>query len=505
MQVPQTPDNEAQRLDMLYALAMLDTPPEERFDRITRLARFMFDVPIALLSLVDTSRQWFKSKQGVTQCETHRDISFCGHAILQNDIFEIPDATLDQRFANNPMVTAEQGIRFYAGVPLILNDVAIGMLCIKDYKARCLTQEQKTAFKELSAIVLAELVIDMQSRENHALRAKQQELLRFARVAEQSSSAVVITDTAGYVQWVNAEFSRMSGYPLAELINRKPGSVLQGPASDPHTIAQMRQALQRQQGFEVDIINYLPNGSPYWAHIKCNPIFDELGSLQGFMAIETDITSQKSFAEQLQQQLHALEILNDIATTSETDWAFQLEGALAKAAKYLKMELALINIIEGDKAIVHTLYPTDCNGVKKGQHFVLAETYCDITMQTGDIVVITQMSQSPYRVHSCFQHFALESFLGIPLLLADKQIGSLSFAAALPRSEPFNTAELLFFRLFARWISSAMERQQVTQLVQYNEHRLRSLFELSPIGIALNDYQTGKFIDLNQALVNATG
>lgn len=232
MQVPDIPDNETPRLSVLYDLAVLDTPPEVHFDRITRLACFMFNVPIAVVSMVDVNRQWFKSKQGLSQCETHRDISFCGHAILQRDVFEIPDATLDPRFADNPMVTAEQGIRFYAGVPLLINDLAIGMLCIKDFQARSLNVQQKIALQDLAAIVVAELLVDFKSRENITLRAKQQELLKFARVAEQSSSAVLITDGAGYVQWVNAQFTRMSGYQLVELINRKPGSVLQGPATD---------------------------------------------------------------------------------------------------------------------------------------------------------------------------------------------------------------------------------------------------------------------------------
>ncbi len=109
--------NEEARLASLHSLDILDTPPEERFDRITRVAAELFGVPIALISLVDSDRQWFKSCYGIKATETPRDISFCAHAILGNDIFYVPDTKRDPRFADNPLAN-EQNIRFYAGMPL---------------------------------------------------------------------------------------------------------------------------------------------------------------------------------------------------------------------------------------------------------------------------------------------------------------------------------------------------------------------------------------------------
>ncbi len=130
MQTPDIPDYEPERLAALQRLNLLDTESESRFDRITRLAQRLFQVPIALVSLVDSDRQWFKSKQGLDACETGRDISFCGHAILGSGIFEIPDATQDTRFADNPLVTGAPDIRFYAGAPLQSADgFNIGTLC----------------------------------------------------------------------------------------------------------------------------------------------------------------------------------------------------------------------------------------------------------------------------------------------------------------------------------------------------------------------------------------
>lgn len=123
---PPIPPDEQQRLAVLRSLHILDTPPEERFDRITRTAQRLFNVPIALISLIDAHRQWFKSCQGLPVSETPRGISFCGHAILADTPLIIPDALLDPRFADNPLVTGEPRIRFYAGDAADTGDCVLG-------------------------------------------------------------------------------------------------------------------------------------------------------------------------------------------------------------------------------------------------------------------------------------------------------------------------------------------------------------------------------------------
>lgn len=158
MQAPDYPANEARRLQALYETRLLDSPVEERFDRITRLAKRLFGVPIALVSLVDKDRQWFKSKQGLEACQTSREISFCSHAILQTDLFLVPDASLDPRFSDNPLVTGEPKIRFYAGVPLVTIDgFSIGSFCIIDNTPRDFTLTDQNTLEDLAAIVMAEI------------------------------------------------------------------------------------------------------------------------------------------------------------------------------------------------------------------------------------------------------------------------------------------------------------------------------------------------------------
>src|SRR3954447_6494319 len=169
--------NEKQRLKVLWQYEILDTVPEEVFDDLTELAARICEAPIALISLIDEDRQWFKSKVGVTVTETSRDISFCAHAIKQTDLFIIPDATQDLRFANNPLVTSDPKIRFYAGAPLITPDgYALGTLCVIDKVPRELRPEQRQALRVLARHVMTQLELRRHSRELARAHADRDEI-----------------------------------------------------------------------------------------------------------------------------------------------------------------------------------------------------------------------------------------------------------------------------------------------------------------------------------------
>lgn len=155
---PATPLDESTRMETLRSLKLLDTAPEERFDRLTRLAKRMFGVPISLVSIVDSDRQWFKSKQGLEAEQTPRDISFCGHAILGDEIFMVPNALEDERFADNPLVTNDPNIRFYAGCPLkVFNGSKLGTLCIIDREPREFNEEDLSVLKDLAVMAEQEI------------------------------------------------------------------------------------------------------------------------------------------------------------------------------------------------------------------------------------------------------------------------------------------------------------------------------------------------------------
>ena len=155
---PPTPQNEAERLRSLKLYRVMDTGAEAAFDDLTRLAAAICGTPISLISLIDEHRQWFKSRVGVDATHTSRDVSFCGHAIVKNEVFIVDDALKDPRFADNPLVTADPSIRFYAGMPLVMGDgSALGTLCVIDREARQLSDMQIGALKVLSQAVVTQL------------------------------------------------------------------------------------------------------------------------------------------------------------------------------------------------------------------------------------------------------------------------------------------------------------------------------------------------------------
>lgn len=200
---PPVPENEKERLEALRALKILDSSPEERYDRLTRLAQRLFDVPIALISLVDENRQWFKSKQGLDGEETDRDVSFCAHAINGNDVMIVNDAIKDTRFNDNPFVTGDPNVRFYAGYPIESpGKLKMGTLCLIDRKPRELNGIELSLLQNLGRLVENELAADTSLSTQLSGDAEQRFFLRVLR----------------YVM----EFSRGMNFPMGMIIVQTP-------------------------------------------------------------------------------------------------------------------------------------------------------------------------------------------------------------------------------------------------------------------------------------------
>lgn len=160
---PPIPENEHERLKALYDLEILDTQEERVFEGLTSLAAYICKTPMALITLVDSDRQWFKSRYNISETQTSRDVSFCAHAITQDGIFNIPDATMDERFSDNPFVTGEFRLRFYAGSPVTTPEgYKVGTLCVVDQVPRDLSEGQQAALRELSYQVASQLELRRQ-------------------------------------------------------------------------------------------------------------------------------------------------------------------------------------------------------------------------------------------------------------------------------------------------------------------------------------------------------
>jgi PAS domain S-box-containing protein len=297
------PANETERLQALQRQHILDTPPEAAFDRITRLAAQLFGVPISLVSLVDRDRQWFKSCFGLDLRQTDRQLSFCAHAILSDDVFVVPDATQDERFANNALVTGELGIRFYAGAPLKTRDgFNLGSLCIIDTRPRHFSEQDIANLKDLAALVIDELELREAARNllKEADERKQSEsrlrLLESAVV--HANDAILITeaepidDEGPRILYVNKAFTRMTGYSEEEVLGKTP-RILQGPDTDRTSLDKIRTALQKWKPIVVELVNYRKDGTPFWEELSIVPVADETGWFTHWVSIQRDMTERK--------------------------------------------------------------------------------------------------------------------------------------------------------------------------------------------------------------------
>ena len=208
---PLIPVEERERVALLHQFQILDTEREESFDRLTRLASLITGAPIALISLVDHDRQWFKSRHGLEVEQTARDTSFCGHAILADEVMVIADAALDDRFADNPLVTGDPFIRFYAGVPLVARDgYRLGTLCVIDTEPRRgLSSVESEGLMALSRTVVDEIELRLATE---TLRAQSKELRRYHDVMGASTDFLGLADAAGAVIGVNPAGRRLTGY-----------------------------------------------------------------------------------------------------------------------------------------------------------------------------------------------------------------------------------------------------------------------------------------------------
>lgn len=306
------PPNEAGRLHALRKYEVLDTFPEQAYDDVVRLASFICGTPIALVSLVDTDRQWFKAKVGIDLIETPRDVSFCAYALSEPDkLFVVPDTYDDSRFSGNALVVSEPNIRFYAGAPLVTPDrQVLGTLCVIDRMPRQLTNEQKEALSALSRQVVAQLEL------KRKLIELEDSECRFKTFMDNSPAATFLKDDQGRMLYANQSYLERYNLKSADVIGKNnfelwPEEMAQELCSHEMTI------LAGNETASVNETTQVPGYAPsYWQTHKF-PLVTKQRMLGG---IAIDITEIKLYEKQLEEYQHELEgTLAKLEILSSTD------------------------------------------------------------------------------------------------------------------------------------------------------------------------------------------
>ena len=362
--------DEPERLELLAALKILDTAPEPIFDQVTRLTSRLLNVPIALFSLVDADRQWFKSRVGLDVHETPREQAFCAHAILHTSPLVVPDATADSRFSDNPLVTGNPNIRFYAGVPIrTTGGLALGTLCAIDSKPRQLSDDQLETMRDLADIITKEV----QYRETLALAREHaehsREVLvrsetRFRTVFDLASIGMAMVAPDGGWLAVNKALCQMIGYSSDEL-TRMTFRDITYPAdlnTDLKFLAQLRAGEINQ--FQLEKRYIKKDGSLVWVNLNVTKKVSPSGQLKYYIAAIKEIQAQKEAEAEL-RALHAdLEARVDARTRELNDAVVRLKNTMAlqqEAEQLVKdREAELRSVIENANDAYISL---DQNGV----------------------------------------------------------------------------------------------------------------------------------------------
>lgn len=306
------PVDDGARLDTLATHHLMDTAPEDGFDRLASLASRLFDVPIVLISLLDRDRQFFKARVGFDPCETSREVSFCAHAIMQDDIMVIPDATKDPRFASNPLVLGPPFIRFYAGKPLIAPDGSkIGTVCLIDQVPRTeFTQEDRKNLSDLAALVMDRMEM---RRLDHVKTISQ---ARFENIAATSPDAIICSSSDGRITFWNRSAEILFGYSQDEILDQPAGDIVPDSWHGIYDAELLR--LQLGQRMEladrtIELSGRHKDGREFPAEFSLSTWGE--GDTASVGAIVRDISDRKQNEERL-FQLASLDALTDLPNRS---------------------------------------------------------------------------------------------------------------------------------------------------------------------------------------------
>ncbi|WP_025674597.1 PAS domain-containing protein [Salinivibrio socompensis] len=480
MRTPAVPDNEIQRQQALDETELLNSGADPRFDRITHLCLDLFSVPIALVSLVDRERQYFKSRQGLDASETPRDISFCGHAILDSEPLIVENALEDTRFCDNPLVCGAPDIRFYAGIPIHNSEgYRLGTLCLIDNQPRPFSEENVAQLKNLASMVEDLIWTDTyQRRESTALQ--QQLQTSHDEMTSLINNIPGITfrclpDKNWTMLYISNQVDTISGYAADDLINSN--RVCYADLIHPDDVSLVDEAVANAMANNEEWhIEYRVRHRTLgfrWVEergkcIKTDPRHPQV--LEGFII---DITRERDALTQLERHHQALMVLTDIAFSSHSSLDERINHALEEAKHYLRAELAIVSEIKDDVYTVNWIAGPPDTAIVAGQQFALKDTWCQFLMSdspstTTQEQFIADTERPEFQQHPCYQAAPLGSYAGVVIDVYDRPWGTLNVSSSRARSDDYNDGEKLFLRLLGNWLSDVLtqnlSQQRLTKL-----------------------------------------
>lgn len=308
---------ENDRLAFLDRLEVIDSESEQIFEDFVELAAAICEVPIALVSLIERDRQWFKAKVGLDLCETSREVSFCSHAILEEGPLVVTDATLDPRFADNPLVTGDFHLRFYAGIPVSVNGYPMGTICVIDHWPRTLTESQLGSLvvlgRQMSACLesrlnekrLRETTEKLQRTESTLFLAKR----RFEELFENLAVASYTTDLNGLIYDFNRESEELFGFEAFEVMGKCDIELLVAESDRTMALEMLGRVQAGESIRNVERRMVTVQGNPIWTILNIHPVTDPTGGVTGAILAYQDITARKTVESELEEANSSLEVL----------------------------------------------------------------------------------------------------------------------------------------------------------------------------------------------------
>jgi transcriptional regulator with GAF, ATPase, and Fis domain len=450
------PPNETERLEALRRYNLLNTPPEPEFDDLALLASQVCGMPMALVSLVDADRQWFKARVGVAETQTPRDIAFCAHAILQNELFVVPDTQADARFSDNPLVTAPPSIRFYAGAPLVVpGGHVLGTLCVIDRVPRQITPLQARTLQSLARQVVSQLELRRTRTELDLASSRSQTALEALRASEEfktrmiecSRDCIKVLDLEGRLLSMNA--GGMEVLEICELGPYLNTSWIDFWQGEDRAKADAAVAAAKNGGVGR-FIGYFPTAirhKPMWWDVVISAIRSAGGSVERLLAVSRDVTEHRRAEELLRS------VVEGTAALTGSDYFCSLVRHLAAA---LKVRSAFVAECLEDKSVARTLGFWDQGRLRQDMEYKLADTPCSNVLQ-GEVYSCPQEVRKLFPKDRDLADLQAESYLGLPMFdAAGRVIGHLAILDDQPIAEdPRSTAIL---KVFAARASMELQR-----------------------------------------------